>query len=98
MKEMLKKLLFGIHYPEEYLCTPYERLTGKFKVFASFENSTDTAEVSSSHIFLGYKPLIIGIPIEKNDVFHSFFDRSEKICLSFQTTEFSHHAKINGFI
>ena len=71
---------------DEYVCLTQDELTHPLKVFAGGKEPGQFLEVSDTHLFLGYKPLLIGIPFPvnapqvaglKNEICMSFSERSE---------------------
>lgn len=71
MQNLLRKFLFGHSFSREYICLPYEIENYPLRVLL------DDKDITSHHILLGYKPLLIGIP--GND------QRKEKITLDFKS-------------
>ncbi len=61
VKQLLEKLK-GLHYRQEYLCIPYEHFTRPLHVYVIIDH-TITAEVTREHLFVGYAPLIIVLPV-----------------------------------
>jgi hypothetical protein len=65
VKSSLKKLLFGIHHPKEYICAPAGEISGGLNCFAIVNG--EKAAVTENFLFLGYRPLIMGWLAEKFD-------------------------------
>jgi hypothetical protein len=61
IKRLLRKLLTGYTVTQEYVCVPFELTSNPFKIFLAF-GSTEW-NVTDTHFFLGYKPLIFGISL-----------------------------------
>ena len=61
VKQLLEKLK-GLHYRQEYLCIPYEHFTRPLHVYAIIDQTIIT-EVTREHLFVGYAPLIIVLPV-----------------------------------
>jgi len=59
-----KKLLLGINLPQEYICVGKEDLSSPLKVFLYDASHSRSFDITDQHLFLGYKPLIIGIPLD----------------------------------
>lgn len=57
----LKKLLTGLTVPQQYVCLSLEDFPDPLSVFLSGKGIDQTLDVTSRHLFLGYKPLIIAI-------------------------------------
>jgi len=71
--------------PQEYICTGLEHFSPRLNVFASFQKTSLSVDITEDHVFLGYKPLVIGIPVKKDSSCHEAFISSKEICLSFNT-------------
>ncbi|HWZ21024.1 MAG TPA: hypothetical protein VNW06_00135 [Cytophagaceae bacterium] len=97
-KRALKKLLFGTTSSQEYLCMGFESLSKKFNVTLSFQRSASPEDVTASHFFLGYKPLVIGIPIKKDNPCHETFIAENNVCMSFCLNTFKGDAIKKGFV
>ncbi len=65
MKKFFKKNLLGRNILQEYLCLANDVLSDRFQIYVS--TCSFNKNISDSHLFLGYKPLIIGIPICNDD-------------------------------
>ena len=59
MKSFLKNILFGSNLPQEYICLAEKGIANPLKV--TFISGDYKAEVSGSHLFIGYKPVVMGI-------------------------------------
>jgi hypothetical protein len=57
----LKKLLTGLTVPQQYVCLSLEDFSDPLSVFLSGEGLGQSLDVTSHHLFVGYKPLIIAI-------------------------------------
>lgn len=62
LKNKLKQLLTGLSIPQEYICLDIEGFQNPLFVFLTLSGTSVEMDVTSSHLFLGYKPLVIGIP------------------------------------
>jgi flavin reductase (DIM6/NTAB) family NADH-FMN oxidoreductase RutF len=58
IRNQIKKLITGLTIPQEYICV--DGLHSPLTVFLLSQNKK--INVTDSHLFLGYKPLIIGLP------------------------------------
>jgi len=83
LKSHLKKLILGFDLPQEYLCVGKEELLHPLKVFLGDETSSQPKDVSDQHLFLGYKPLVIGIPALNNSNFYKTLEARSIISLQF---------------
>ncbi|MEO6105963.1 MAG: hypothetical protein ABIP52_05735 [Cyclobacteriaceae bacterium] len=61
---LLKKFVTGLTIPQEYLCLSLEKLENPLSVFLT-TRSKEFWNISSNHLFLGYRPLIMAIVIQK---------------------------------
>ncbi len=64
LKSFLKKILFGSNLPQEYICLAEGGIAAPLKVL--FSAGDYNADVSRSHLFLGYKPVVIGIVLPED--------------------------------
>ena len=96
-KSKIKKLLFGTDPTAEYLCTGLEKFTDAFRVFLTTKEPSTVLEVSNSHLFLGYKPMVIAIPIENDHENIKGISMAKEICLSFNQSEFKQDHLRNKF-
>ncbi len=85
MKSLLKKLINGHSFSQEYLCLAND-LKDELRVFLTTKNKQNPLEVTSGHIFLGYKPMLIGIVLTEDQIDFA----GENVCL-FLTHETPHH-------
>jgi hypothetical protein len=63
VKSFLKKILFGTNIPQEYLCLAEDGISSPLEII--FHSGDFEADVSATHLFLGYKPVVIGVIFEK---------------------------------
>jgi len=61
---LLDKILFGTTLPQEYICVAEEKLTHQVRFYLNDEETF--FDLTDSHLFIGYNPLIIAISSEKN--------------------------------
>ena len=93
----LKKTILGYSLPQEYACVALEGITDPLRVTLTLKGGNFALDVSHSHLFLGYKPLIIGIPVHYNLSSGFASAQPENICLSFHENEFTSNSRWNGF-
>lgn len=60
----VKKIITGLSIPREYCCLNQFDLYSSLRVDFVCGNKTAPRDVTDSHLFLGYKPLIIGLPLK----------------------------------
>jgi len=63
--QLLKKLLNnfnGLHYRQEYLCLSREGLEHSLRCYL-VNNATVIRDITDAHLFVGYSPLIIALPL-----------------------------------
>ena len=65
MNTLLKKWLTGLSIPQEYVCIDVNNFQNPLSVF--FVTDQTRINITESHLFLGYKPLVIGFPMEMSD-------------------------------
>jgi hypothetical protein len=86
----VKHLLTGLTIPRQYVCLPLEDLSEPLSVFLTLHHSPDLFDVTSSHVFLGYKPLIILLKANTIEI-------SESVCLNFVNGSFESNTRWRGF-
>ena len=89
----LKKTILGYSLPQEYACVALEGITDPLRVTLTLKGGNFVLDVSHSHLFLGYKPLIIGIPVHYNLSSGFASAQPENICLSFHENEFTSNSR-----
>ena len=91
----IKKRLTGLSFSQEYLCISLEDLASPLGVFLTFPGGNH--DVTQTHLFLGYKPLIIGLiyPDQKNVT--ASLEMPEEISLHFTNGNFEGNCKWQGF-
>ena len=63
----IKKFITGLSVRQEYVCLDVARYQNPLSVLLSGGGSISKIDVTDSHLFLGYKPVIIGVPFPVND-------------------------------
>jgi hypothetical protein len=94
LKRQIRKLLTGLSVPQEYCCLELEQMAEPLKVILSTKGNAFTKDVTDSHLFLGYKPLIIGFYWSEHD---GRFLMDDDVCLSFVQRNFNSNSSWNGF-
>ena len=79
IKKLLEKLN-GLHFSQEYLCLSKESFVQPLHVYL-FENARITKDISQSHLFVGYSPLIFAFS-------SSFGENPKEVHLLFTTRPF----------
>jgi hypothetical protein len=91
----VKKLLTGLSVSQEYVCLGMESFSQVLKVFLSTDEGS-VIDVTTTHILLGYKPLIIGIALRpKNDHF-TVMETKDSFSLNFISKELSLNCRWKG--
>ena len=84
MKDQLRKFLTGIDIKQEYVCLALEDITDTFSVFLTTRHDDQSLDVTASHRFLGYSPLLMAVPFANEDTPAA---RATDICLSFTAND-----------
>ncbi len=95
IRNRLKKLITGISIPQEYICTCLEDFSAPLSVTLSYAGVKEHKDVTHTHLFLGYKPLVIGFIEEVAG--QNLYDPST-ICLSFHNETFVANSSWDDFI
>lgn len=94
LKDQIRRLLTGLTVPQEYCCLELEQLANPLKVILSTKDNTKERDVTASHVFLGYKPLIIGLVAVDED---TMLGAHDEVCLTFVHGSFSPDSKWEDF-
>jgi len=94
IKRQIRKLLTGLAVPQEYCCLELEQMAEPLKVILSTKGNAFIKDVTDSHLFLGYKPLIIGFDRGEHDGKHLLDD--DELCLSFVKSAFNSNSIWKG--
>jgi flavin reductase (DIM6/NTAB) family NADH-FMN oxidoreductase RutF len=62
----LKKLLSGLTIPQQYVCISLEDFPKPLCVYASGTGDNNFVDVTHTHLFIGYRPLIVAIVFSEN--------------------------------
>lgn len=62
MKRLLVQAITGISIPQEYVCVCAEDLETPFSLMLVDSRGKECGDVTTSHVLLGYKPLVVGLP------------------------------------
>ncbi len=84
LKSQIKKIITGLTIPQEYVCLERADLQSPISVFLQLENKKIKLDVTTSHLFLGYKPLIIGLSFNTKDHNYETVRDQDKIFLGFE--------------
>lgn len=96
LKESIKYKIFGHSFPQEYCCLAQESIQNPFNVGLTTTEKDFFLNVSNTHIFLGYKPLLIGIFVKT--ISEEYYKLNHKmVCLSFQEIDFEPNMAWKGF-
>lgn len=83
----LKKLLTGLTIPQEYICVGLETLRSQLSVILEISGRKFSQDVTTSHLFLGYKPLIMGLIFNVDDRIFETVRKENKVTLRFLNHE-----------
>ncbi|MBK5278701.1 MAG: hypothetical protein JJE09_07545, partial [Bacteroidia bacterium] len=89
LKNHLKKLLTGLEIPQEYVCVGFETLQPSVSIFLEGNGQEQSLNVTSTHLFLGYKPLIIGFTFSIDDKNYNRVKDQAKVTLGLRCGEHS---------
>ena len=84
-KNQIKRTLTGLTIPQEYVCLNSPELSYPLSVFFSSEKLK--LNVTSSQLFLGYKPLILALTFKVSDQTYQTLKNQNQITLDFESTE-----------
>lgn len=66
LKKILHKLIH-LHYRQEYLCFALEKFKHPLYAYVADSNNKVIRDVGDTHLFVGYKPVIIALPAGADD-------------------------------
>jgi flavin reductase (DIM6/NTAB) family NADH-FMN oxidoreductase RutF len=84
LKNKIKKIVTGLTVPQEYICVEWKDFICPPSIFLELENQKFLQDVTDSHLFLGYKPLVLGLSFNTNDTNYSIVRNQERVFLSFK--------------
>jgi hypothetical protein len=84
---LLKKLITGITIPKQYVCLPLESFEQPLSVKLIGCRGDAMLDVTQTHLFLGYKPVIIGMPFLKSDNLHNRMAGEDRPVLAFHHSD-----------
>jgi len=87
-------MLTGISIRQEYLCVALEDLADTVSVHLTTRDNPGVLDVTGTHLFLGYHPLVLAVPFEDAD---SAAARAAEACLGFQASTFVPDSAWRGF-
>jgi len=94
LRARIKSVFTGLTIPQEYCCLELEQLDSPLKVILTTRDKATGKDVTTSHLLLGYKPLVIGLTTNNDEFLRS---GDNEICLSFIHGSYKHDAIWNGF-
>jgi hypothetical protein len=82
LRYQIKKFLTGLTIPQEYVCLNSKELQHPLSVFLLVDNKK--IDISPSHLFLGYRPLILAMPFKISDSVYQILTNQNQITLNFE--------------
>jgi flavin reductase (DIM6/NTAB) family NADH-FMN oxidoreductase RutF len=95
LKRSISKMLFGLTVPQEYVCLANEQLADSFSFYLTGKKQDFSENITDTHLFLGYKPVIVGIPV--SDTNERYLQQHQELCLSVSHKTFSLDDEWRGF-
>lgn len=95
--DKLKKNLTGLTVPQEYCCLELENLVNPFTVSLTLRKQHFRIDVSSDHLFLGYRPLVIGLQFDAESQEYLLVEGENEVCLNFTVSRFEGNTTWQGF-
>jgi flavin reductase (DIM6/NTAB) family NADH-FMN oxidoreductase RutF len=96
-KQFIKRALLGVSFPQEYICVGQEKLDSPVSIYLTGLDVPGVINVTASQIFLGYKPLIMAVTVDKFSADLEWLRLQDRVCLSFVTGSFRMNTKWKGF-
>lgn len=85
LKNLIKRILTGLTVPQEYVCLNSTNFSYPLSVF--YSSTKSKLNVTSSQLFLGYKPLILALSIKVNDQAYQVVGNQNQITLYFENPD-----------
>jgi hypothetical protein len=82
-RNRLRKLLTGLSVSQEYVCIDSLSFDQPLSVFA-WGNHGNHIDVTHTHLFLGYKPLLIGLVVNVDNPMTTWLQTNDEVTLTFQ--------------
>jgi flavin reductase (DIM6/NTAB) family NADH-FMN oxidoreductase RutF len=86
-KNKFKEFITGLSIPQEYVCLDLDRYTHPLLVLLSVPGRAVKIDVTNSHLFLGYLPVIIAVPFAADDKDFDTVRVLERIKLTFMAND-----------
>jgi hypothetical protein len=86
-KNTIKRFVTGLSVPQEYVCLDLDEYEHPLAVLLSSPGAAFKIDVTSSHLFLGYKPVIIALPFSTTNKEFDIVRIQDRVQLSFVNTE-----------
>ncbi len=94
VRNQIRRILTGLTIPQEYICAGGQNFQNQLLVFLALDNQKSLLNITASHLFLGYGPLIIGLPFNINDGNSGIARDQGQVPLSFVTQEQTEIARL----
>jgi flavin reductase (DIM6/NTAB) family NADH-FMN oxidoreductase RutF len=96
LKRSISNMLFGLSVPQEYVCLASEQLTDPFSFHLTGKDQGFYQDITNIHLFLGYKPVIIGVPVSNAN--EKYLQQHHELCLSVSHKAFVLNNEWRGFL
>ena len=93
-KNTIKKYITGLSVPQEYVCIDLASYEYPLSVLLGGPREVAGIDVTNSHVFLGYKPVIIALPFATNHHHLDAIRRLARIQLQFMKNQFDSVASL----
>jgi hypothetical protein len=97
LRRYVSERLFGISIPQEYVCLGVETFQQKFSAFVTGIDGFFSSIINKD-LFLGYRPLILGLTFARHSDEAKWMRRQDDICITYVRNEFHPDRKWNGFV
>lgn len=97
LRRLVNSILFGITIPQEYVCLSPEGFSHPLSAYITGTDSNTGIPVSQD-LFLGYKPMVIGLSFGRFSDEARWLQLQERICISVVAGEFQGDVMWKGFM
>lgn len=97
LRRWLREAIFGITIPQEYVCVGLEEFQHPLSSFLTSMNAANVVPVQSD-VLLGYRPMIMAFPYDRNSEEATWLKNQETVCLSVVTGGFRGDERWQGYL
>lgn len=97
IRRRISGILFGLTVPQEYVCLTQKELDLPFSFYLTTKEHGFAIDITKTHLFLGYKPVVFAIQFENDGIEHKHLSRQDEFCISVTQDNFPVNSQWRGF-